>query len=77
MKRDNSLTKNIKHKYLVKVRPFSSVTTSCIHEHPKPTYRAINSEHIILHVSTDDLKSGKIASQIANSIIELANSLKN
>ena len=66
MKRGNYLTKNIKHKYLVKVRQFSSVTTSCIHEHPKPAYRVINPEHIILHVSTDDLKSEKTASQIAN-----------
>ena len=71
------LTKNIKHKYLVKVRPFSSAKTSCMHDHAKPRIRETNPKHIILHVGTNDLKSEKIASQIANSIIELANSLKN
>ena len=71
------LTKNIKHKYLVKVRPFSSAKTSCMHDHAKPTIRAINPEHIILYVGTNDFKSEKTVSQIANSITELANSLKN
>ena len=33
------LKKNIKHKYLVKVRPFSSAKTSCMHDHAKPTIR--------------------------------------
>ena len=63
------LTKNIKHKYLVKVRPFSSAKTSFMHDHAKPTIREINPEHIILHVGTNDLKSEKTASQIANSLI--------
>ena len=71
------LTKNIKHKYLVKKRPFSSAKTSCMQDNAKPTIREINPEHIILHVGTNDLKSEKTGSQIANSIIELANSLKN
>ena len=71
------LTKNIKHKYLIKLRPFSSAKTSCVHDHAKPTIRDINPEHIIFHVGTNDLKSEKTASQIANSIIELANSLRN
>ena len=48
-----------------------------MHDHAKPTIREINPEHIILHVGTNDLKSEKTASQIANSMIELANSLKN
>ena len=37
----------------------------------------MNPEHIILHVSSNDLKSEKTAYHIANSIIELGNSLKN
>ena len=71
------LTKNVKYKYLVKVRPFSSSKISCMHDHAKPTITEINPEHITLHDGTNDLKSEKIASQKASSITELANSLKN
>ena len=71
------LTKDINHRYLVKVRSFSSAKTRCMHDHVKPTIRDFNPEHIILHVGTNDLNSEKTASQIANSIIELALSLKN
>ena len=71
------LTKYIKHKYLVKVRSFSSAETRCMHDHVKPTIRDFNPEHIIIHVGTNDLNSEKTASQIASSIIELAASLKN
>ena len=53
------------------MRIFSSAKTSCIRDHVK------HAEYIILHVSTNDLKSEKAASQLANSIIEFANSLKN
>ena len=59
------------------MRPFSSAKTSCVHDHAQPTIRDINPEHTIFHVGTNDLKSEKTASQIANSIIELANSLRN
>ena len=41
------------------------------------TIREISPEQIILHVVTNDLKSGKTASQTASSIIELQNFLKN
>ena len=71
------LTKHIKHKYLVKVRSFSSAKTRCMHDHVKPTMRDFNPERVILHVGTNDLNSDKTASQIANSIVELALSLKN
>ena len=71
------LTKHIKHKYLVKVRSFSSAKTRCMHDHVKPTMRDFNPEHVIIHVGTNDLNSDKTASQIANSIVELALSLKN
>ena len=71
------LTKDIKHKFLVKVRSFSSAKTRCVYDHAKPTIREVNPEHIILHVGTNDLNSEKTASQISNSIIDLANSLKN
>ena len=71
------LTKDIKHKYLVKVRSFSSAKTRCMNDHVKPTICDFNPEHIIIHVGTNDLNSEKTTSQIASSIIELATSLKN
>ena len=42
------LTKNIKHKFLVKVRSFSSAKTRCMYDHAKQTIRQLNPEHIIL-----------------------------
>ena len=71
------LTKHIRHKYLVKVRSFSSAKTRCMHDHVKPTMRDFDPEHVIIHVGTNDLNSNKTASQIANSIVELVLSLKN
>ena len=59
------LTRNIKHKFLVKVRPFSSAKTRCMYDHAKPTIRELNPEHIILHVGTNDLNTEKTASQIS------------
>ena len=70
------LTKNIKHKFLVKVRPFSSPKTRCMYDHANPTNRELNPEHNILHVGTSDLNSEKTATQISESILDLANSLK-
>ena len=71
------LTRNIKHKFLVKVRPFSSAETRCMYDHAKPTIRELNPEHIILHVGSNYLNTEKTASQILKSILDLANSLKN
>ena len=48
-----------------------------MYDHAKPTIREVNPEHIILHVGTNDLNSEKTSSQISNSMIDLANSLKN
>ena len=71
------LTRNIKHKFLVKVRPFSSAKTRCMYDHAKPTITELNPEHIILHVGTNDLNTEKTASQVSKSILDLVNSLKN
>ena len=71
------LTRCIKHKFLVKGRPFSSAKTRCIYDHAKPTLRELNPECSILHVCTNDLNTEKTASQISKSILHLANSLKN
>ena len=70
------LTRKLKHKCLVKVRPFSLAKVRCILDHVKPTVRDLNPDHIILHCRTNDLSSEPTASQIARSIIELPLSLK-
>ena len=49
----------------------------CMQDHAKPIIRDINPQQIILHVGTNDLKTERIASQIAKSIIDLSISLKN
>ena len=46
-------------------------------DHVKPTLRDDKSDHIILHVGTNDLRTEKKASQIAKSIMGLTTSLKN
>ena len=53
------LTKNIKHKILVKVRPFNSTKTRCMCDHAKPTITELNHEHIFLYFGTNDLNSEK------------------
>ena len=70
------LTRNIGHKYIVKVRPFTGAKVSCLHDHTKPIIREFNPEYMILHVGTNDLNTEKTSSEIANSIIDQANSLK-
>ena len=71
-----SLTRNINHKYLVKVKYFSSAKVSCMNDHVKSTLWDFNLEHIILHVGTNDLNTERTASQIAKSIVDLCQSLK-
>ena len=71
------LTRKIKHKHLAKVRSFSGAKISCMTDHVKPTLRDINPDHIIVHASTNDLRTENTASQIAKATIDLATSLKN
>ena len=63
------LTRKLKHKCLVKVRPFSSAKVRCMHDHVKPTVRDFNPDHIILHCGTNDLNFERTVSQITRSII--------
>ena len=70
------LTKKVRHKFLVKVRPFTGAKVSCMVDHVKPAIRDDKPDHVILHTGTNDLRSEKTASQIARSITELAMSLK-
>ena len=70
------LANKIKHRGIVKVRPFTTAKFSCMQDHVKPTVRDINTQQIILHVGTNDLKTERTASQIAETIIDLSISLK-
>ena len=42
------LMKNVRHKFLVKVRPFSGAKVSCMVDHVKPTIRNDKPDHVIL-----------------------------
>lgn len=70
------LTRNINHKFIVKVRSFPGAKVKCMTDYVKPTINDFDPEHIIIHVGTNDLNSERTASQIANSIINLQQSLK-
>ena len=61
-------TKKVRHKFLVKVRPFSGSENTTI-RNDKP-------DDVIMHTLTNDIRREKTASQIARSITELAMSLK-
>ena len=68
--------KKIKHKGIFKVRPFTTAKVSYMQDHVKPTIRDINSQQVILHVGTNDLKTERTAVQIAKSITDLCIYLK-
>ena len=70
------LTKKVRHKFLVKVRPFSGAKVGCMVDHVKPTIRNDKPDHVILHTGTNDFRSEKTVSQISRAITELAMSLK-
>ena len=64
------LTKKFRHKFLVKVCPFSSAKVSCMVDHVKPTIRDVKPYYVMLHTGTNDLRNEKTVSQIARSITE-------
>ena len=70
------LTKKVRHKFLVKVRPFLGAKVSCMVDHVKPTVPDDKSDNVIHHTGTNDIRSETTASQIARSITELAKLLK-
>ena len=70
------LTRNINHKFIVKVRSFQGAKVKCMTDYVKPTINDFDLEHIIIHVGTNDLNSERTASQIANSVTNLQQSLK-
>ena len=71
-----SSRKKVRHKFLVKVRPFTGAKVSCMVDHVKPTIGDDKPDHVILHTGTNDLRSKKTANQMARSITEPAMSLK-
>ena len=70
------LTKNIRHKFLVEVCPFSGAKVNCMVDHVKPAISYDKPDHVILHMGADDLRSEKRVSQIARFITEQVMSLK-
>ena len=56
---------------------FSGAKISCMTDHVKATLRDINPDHIVLHASTNDLRTENTASKIAKATIAQETSLKN
>ena len=59
------LTRKIKYKHLVNVHSFSGAKISFMTDHVKQTFRDINPDHIVLHASTNDLRTENTPSQTA------------
>ena len=58
------------------VNHFAGTKTTCMKDFMQPSLRNVPN-HFTIHVGTNDLNSDKTAESIANSIIDLATSLKN
>ena len=70
-------TKSINHKFLVKVRPSTTVKTIDMYDHLKPTLQNFNPGLLIIHVGTNDLPLNKTSNEIAEEIVNLAESVEN
>ena len=70
------LTKSINHKFVVKVRPFTTAKTTDLYDHLKPTLRDSNPGLSIIHIGTNDLPLNKTSNEIAEEIVNLAEPLK-
>ena len=70
------LTKSINHKFLVKVRRFTTAETIDMYDHLKPTLRDFNPGLFIIHVGINSLPLNKSSNEIAEEIVNLAESLK-
>ena len=58
------------------VKTFSGAKVACMHNYVKPSVRS-SSDHLILHVGTNDLLPNKSSEELARSITDLATSIKN
>ena len=63
-------TKSISHKFLVKV-------AIDMYDHLKPTLQNFNPGLFIIHVGTNDLPLNKTSNEIAEEIVNLAESVEN
>ena len=61
---------------MVIVRPFTTVKTIDIYDHLKPTLRDFYPGLFIIHVGTNDLPLNKTSNEIAEEIVNLAESVK-
>ena len=59
----------------VYVKSFSGAKIKCMEDYAQPTIRT-NPDHIVIHVSTDDLSSKKESAEISSAIVDLAFKLK-
>ena len=53
------VTSSIKHKYLVKVRPFLAAKTVDIFDYVKPIQGGLDPEAYVIHIGTNDLTTVK------------------
>ena len=70
------LAKSINRKFLVKVRLFTTAKTINMYDHLKPTLRVFNPGLWIIHVDTKNLPFNKTRSEIAEEVVNLAESVK-
>ena len=70
------LTNSIKHKYLVKVRPFLATKAVNMFDYVKAIQRDFNPDAYILHIGTSDLTTGKKPDEIFSEILRLVKVLK-
>ena len=70
------LTKSINRKFLVKVRPFTTVKTIDMYDHLKPILRDFNLGLFIINVGTSDLPLNKTSNEIVEEIVNLTESVK-
>ena len=70
------LTGSINRKFIVKVRPFSSAKTVDMEDYIKPTKRDFTPKLCVLHVGTNDLPLDDSPNEIAERILNTAESLK-
>ena len=70
------LTNSVKHKYLVKVRPFLAGKVVDMFDYAKPAKRDFDADAYILRIGTNDLSTDKKPDKVWSEISRLAKFLK-
>lgn len=70
------LAKSIGHKRAVKVRSHPSAQIRCLADHIQPIIRNNDTEHVLLHIGTNDLKTEKTPVQICHDIMHLTSLIR-